>query len=531
MSYNFHKHFPFEKEREIQTRVLDHLSETWEDNNIKLLNLPTGVGKSCIAIAVSHALKGKTIISTPQKILQDQYMKDFGNNLLLNIREMKGRNNFQCITDPNSTCADGPGAIKPEYCPDCPYIDAKKAAEKAKVVIMNFAYYMTTSFNHSFNDRPTLIIDEAHSLPEHIIAFAEFRITDIALQRLFDNKEIRVPELDSLKRYEEWMKDVYDTLSLKCKKIEKLFKDFDIDANDKNTDNKIIREMIRDFERYNSFMSKINRYFESKDYVEWVWSFEEVYSKKNKENAFILKPLTVDRFAKELIFDRHEKIILMSATLLEKKQFCSSLGISQDEAEWIEAESPFPTSNHKFLMHPIGSLNAKEINDTLPKLIPALKLILASHEGQKGIIHCGSFKIANYIRDNLKDKRLLIQESGQANSEIYTLHKELKHDTVIVSPSMAEGIDLIGDLGQFQIIVKLPFMNLGDKWTRIRAERFPDWYLFKCVLQFVQAMGRTQRTAKDKVTTYVLDQSFNFFMKVKGKNMLPTHIKKICGIK
>jgi len=458
-------------------------------------------------------------------------MKDFRSNLFLNIREMKGRNNFQCVTDPNCTCADGPGAIKSEYCPSCPYIDAKKAAEKAKVVIMNFAYYMTTSFNHSFNDRTTLIIDEAHSLPECILDFAELKITDIALQRLFDNKEIKVPELDSLQKYEEWMRDVYDTLDMKCKKIEKLFKDFDIDSHNKNNDNKLIKEMIRDLERYNSFMSKINRYFESRNYVEWVWSFDEIFSKKIKENAFTLKPLTVDKFAKDLIFSRHEKIILMSATLLDKNQYCENIGLSPSEVEWIEADSPFPTKNHKFMCHPIGSLNAKEIDKTLPNLIPVLKLILAAHKGQKGIIHANSFKIANYIRDNIKDNRLLIQESGQANKDIYDLHKELKSDTVIVSPSMTEGIDLIGDLGEFQIIVKLPFMNLGDKWTKIRAERYPSWYLFKMILQFVQALGRTQRTEEDKVTTYVLDQSFNFFIKVKGKHLLPKHVKQIVGIK
>lgn len=528
---DFMRYWPFEKVRESQEILLRKIAENWDRKKFILVQSPTGTGKSGIAIAISQAVKNKCIISTPQKLLQQQYMNDFETNKKVNISEMKGRNNFSC-NQQDSTCADGPGSIKSSLCPECPYMKQKKLAEQTKAVIMNFAYYMTTCYGNSFKEHPTLIVDEAHNLAEQIIAFCEIKITDDMLHKIFDNMNINVPELDSLKKYEEWMKDLHDTAYLKMKKIKKLFDSFDADIESNNFSHAGIKELKIEYDRLDNFCAKINRYLGSKDKVEWIWSFEKSFNKKNEasNNYFLMKPLDIYLFADDLIFSRHEKIILMSATLLDKEQYCKTLGISTKEVEWYDVESTFPTENHQFLCHSVGKLGYSELNTTLPKLIPVIKLILEQHKGQKGIIHTNSFKISSYIKDNLKNSRLLIQESGESNQIIYDEHKVSKKDTVIVSPSMTEGIDLPGDQGEFQIIIKLPFGNLGDNWIKIKSERNPDWYLYKMILTFVQSIGRIQRNEFDKCVTYCLDPSFNFFIKVKGKNMLPNHIKKILGI-
>ena len=72
---NFHESFPFPKQRSIQTEILNKLTETWDKKKFFLIQAPTGVGKSPIAIAIANANEKKCIISTPLKILQDQYVK------------------------------------------------------------------------------------------------------------------------------------------------------------------------------------------------------------------------------------------------------------------------------------------------------------------------------------------------------------------------------------------------------------------------------------------------------------------------
>ncbi len=530
---DFHKTFPFPTERPIQTKVLDNLNNNWDKYKFHLLQLPTGTGKSPIAIAISQALEEKSIISTPQKILQDQYMRDFGKRDDIFIKEVKGRANFQCVTDPDCTCADGPGAINHKSCPDCPYISQKKAAVGSKCAIMNFAYYISTSFGIAFADREVLILDEAHNLPEQIIDFAEIKITDTSLRRLFGNDQVKVPELYSLEEYGDWLRDIWDTLDVRIKAIEKIFKKVGLKLDTKEQQSDTAKQLKKDYDKFVSFAAKIERYFKTSSDVEWIWSFEQIWSKvkgkKKPENAFIMKPLEVSHFAQSIIFDKHEKVVLMSATLLNKERFCKNLGINPQFVNWVEAESPFPEKNHQFLLHSVGSLNQKEIDRTLPKLMPVVEQILRAHKGQKGIIHTNSFKITNFLRENVKNDRLLIQEQGQANAEVYGTHKKAKSDTVLVSPSMAEGIDLIGDLGQFQIIMKLPFLYLGDKWVKTKATRDEEWYGFKMILTLVQAMGRIQRTEQDQCITYCLDPAFNFFVKKKYQKYLPKHIKNIIG--
>jgi len=146
------------------------------------------------------------------------------------------------------------------------------------------------------------------------------------------------------------------------------------------------------------------------------------------------------------------------------------------------------------------------------------------------VVHnCNSFKIADYIKNHIRDNRLLIQEKGMSNTDILKKHKESKKPTIIVSPSMTEGVDLYDDLSRWQIIVKLPFLFLGDKYIRVKSEKYPSWYLYKMVLTFVQAMGRSIRHENDWAITYCTDPSFEFFIRQKAKqeNLLPKHIWKI----
>jgi ATP-dependent DNA helicase DinG len=90
------------------------------------------------------------------------------------------------------------------------------------------------------------------------------------------------------------------------------------------------------------------------------------------------------------------------------------------------------------------------------------------------------------------------------------LHKSSK-DTVIVSPSMHEGVDLKEDLSRFQVILKMPFMSLGSYSIKRRCELYPEWYAYQTVLTLIQSTGRSIRSDTDKATTYILDTNFGWF--------------------
>ena len=103
------------------------------------------------------------------------------------------------------------------------------------------------------------------------------------------------------------------------------------------------------------------------------------------------------------------------------------------------------------------------------------------------------------------------------NDTIVWSHQHSKEPTVLVSSSLAEGVDLKDDLSRFQIIIKLPFANLQD--VRIKKKsKMGDWYLNNMFMKFVQQCGRSTRNIDDFSKTYVLDGSFWYwFHKAKEK--------------
>ena len=74
-----------------------------------------------------------------------------------------------------------------------------------------------------------------------------------------------------------------------------------------------------------------------------------------------------------------------------------------------------------------------------------------------------------FIKENIDDDRLLSHDSKNRN---YILEEHLKGNrpTVLLSPSMEEGVDLKNELSRFQIICKIPYPYLGDKLVKQRMK-------------------------------------------------------------
>ena len=108
---------------------------------------------------------------------------------------------------------------------------------------------------------------------------------------------------------------------------------------------------------------------------------------------------------------------------------------------------------------------------------------------------------------------------GIKNDVLIKKHMESRTPTVLLSPSMSEGISLDDDLARFQIIVKLPFASMAD--PRVKAKmKEGKWYVNQMLKEIMQASGRATRSEEDHSVTYVLDSSFPFFIE-QCKNELP----------
>ena len=96
--------------------------------------------------------------------------------------------------------------------------------------------------------------------------------------------------------------------------------------------------------------------------------------------------------------------------------------------------------------------------------------------------------------------------------------------TVLVSPSMSEGVDLRDDLARFQILLKVPYPSLGDKLVRKRMHKWSWWYPMQTVKTVVQAVGRAIRNEDDHAVTYILDADWRRFYG-QNKELFPAAFK------
>jgi Rad3-related DNA helicase len=122
-----------------------------------------------------------------------------------------------------------------------------------------------------------------------------------------------------------------------------------------------------------------------------------------------------------------------------------------------------------------------------------------------------------FIKDNIgKEHASRLIETGAKldRTEVLETHYQSKKPTVLISPSLHLGVDLKDDLSRFQIIVKVPYPDLTDKRVLEKKKLDPNWYTWNTVLRLVQSYGRSVRSVDDHATTFILDSSISYLLKI-----------------
>jgi hypothetical protein len=65
--------------------------------------------------------------------------------------------------------------------------------------------------------------------------------------------------------------------------------------------------------------------------------------------------------------------------------------------------------------------------------------------------------------------------------------------------SLQLGLDLKDDLSRFQVITKVPYPSLGDRWINEKRRRNEQWYKWQTALKLVQGYGRSVRSLLDAI--------------------------------
>jgi ATP-dependent DNA helicase DinG len=452
----------------------------------------------------------------------------------------------------------------------CEYFDQLNIALMSSHSVLNYSIFLAfLPYSKSLPERGLLVLDEGHLLETEIVKFRGLSISRRRWKRYVGNLDIVDYGYDDIERWIDFLVDtetkllsatgndglaqtlaveraakygykkgkkISSSTSIAGKRIVSASELFDSDdeitkrrisddggsevpAKTRNTlGEELAVDATKDSERLirtiNSILANPRN-----------WVVSEIKKENYHVERVELKPLNVAPYCQP-VFEKGSKNLIMSATILNDKAFCRSVGLNHDEAKFVHVGSDFPLENR-----PIYPLNIEYLNygnlhsvETMSKISRAVDNLMSTHKNDKGIIHTTSYDQLAFIQNNISKenaRRLLVTDPEIQRDEVILQHTSTSKPTVLISPSLHTGLDLKDELSRFQIIAKVPYPNKSDRWTDAKRKADEEWYYWQTALRLVQAYGRSVRSKEDWAKTYVLDSAFGYFIR-KNRTVLPT---------
>lgn len=439
----------------------------------------------------------------------------------------KGARSFECHLKRAQQDDDGK-IVGP---PACPYYAAKFAAARGRIAVMTMAYFLLAStpateprdqwglVKGRFPPRALLVIDEAHAAAELASDFISLTLSPHRLRTEAWRETWAGARADALRVRDEagaaaFLRDVL---------LPELRRDRDLltalvrpsEPGGARPVVQVIEECspvdraraYRDLSALESLILSAELALEDlKAGNPWAVDARPV------EDKLVLEPVVVGPFLRRRLWNRAERVLLTTATVLDPRLFVRELGLDDRSVAYHRVPSTFPPERAPVIDVAVGPLTRKGRAATLPKALARLCEILDA-EKERGIVHCHSYENAAYIRDHVPDGyrgRLVFHEGKDRGDVLDAWLHDGRPDSVLVSVAMTEGLDLHGDLARFAVIWKVPYPDLGDKRVqrRVRMRDGDHWYEMETLKAVIQASGRIVRSETDHGRVYVLDSEF-----------------------
>ncbi|WP_376697090.1 ATP-dependent DNA helicase [Wenzhouxiangella sp. EGI_FJ10305] len=556
--------------------TIDRCLEAGED---LVAEAATGTGKT-LAYLVPVLLRGeRTIISTGTLNLQDQL---FRRDLPLALKALgverkvallKGRANYLClqrlerhISEPElfedvmgelqtvqrwarhtnsgeiSEIDDIPGSSRVwplvtstqdnclgSDCPflsDCHLVHARRQAQEADIVVVNHHLLFAdmalkqTGFGEVLPGAETVVIDEAHQVPETAMRFFSRGLSAWQVRELTrDTLAASAGAAGSLKLLQApttHLRAALDQAVSACVDLPRRgeysalrgcldeFQALARSLNDLARALDPLAERTRDLancaERAVALHDGLHAFLEGKDgYVRW-------FSSRNGRFQLNLTPLDVAAPLTELRERVPASWVMTSATLAVNgrfEHFTRRLGL--ESAEQLVVESPFDYPNQTRLWIPENLPEPRDPSHTEQLLEQALPLLRAA--GGRGFLlftaHRALQRAAQWLRSHT-DFNLLIQEDAPRHV-LLERFRNTPNSLLLGAASFWEGVDVPGQALSVVVIDKLPFAAPDDpvleatlKAVREAGENpFTTVQLPQAVLALKQGAGRLIRQWND----------------------------------
>jgi ATP-dependent DNA helicase DinG len=505
-----------------QIDAVGGIVEAFDDGvKVVVLDAPTGSGKTVIAEIVRRMLETRGVYVCHNKELQAQFAGDFKYSSVL-----YGRANYTPISSSlvSVTCEDCTWTRASQscaFCEDrsrCPYQIARNQAIHSPIPVLNSAYWLTET-NHgkrstfadtrsTFADTGLAILDECDTVESVLMGQVEIYISAHRAEQY----SISPPDkLTKDYAHVDWARRTADTLLPVLQRRE--------DA--KPGDIKGLREL----RWLRNLVQNVSTMVENSD-ERWVYTGGAGSSRRTGENISF-KPVQVARWGEERIWSRDKRFLLMSGTVVSPGMLLSGLGYDGDYRV-VSMVSQFHAKNRQVVVRPVADMTRKgQTDDGKRAVSDAIAEILRFHADDRVLIHTVSYQLAELVSSGIQARPTFTYRNGTERARAISDFKRTGQ-AVLVAPSADRGVDLPGDLCRVQIILKVPYLSLGDKQTSERLYNTPDgkvWYNVQVARSIQQMVGRAVRSRNDWAVTYILDSDFVRWYRAWG-HLFPAWFRK-----
>ncbi len=540
--------FPYGSMRPFQKEVLQEIEAALASSKrFIILEAPVGFGKSAVAAALCRHL-GSAYLLTSTKQLEDQYGADF------DFPKLMGKSNFTCLVPTTSgrhvPCSKGRCEVdwKLPECPHyltfeqfdqhqrglcdkdskcehlkgrrlCPYYDHKWSGLKGEVTVCNYPFFLSEiNYTGDIQRRKLLVCDEAHDLEKMIVGFASFSLKRSTVLRYRvegggEAEDFVIPD-KGVDDPAAWL----DTLVRAKGALEQSFEAW-LEEKDVAEQQDRLAGCRSSIQAINAFVTDLKA-----KPTNWVVNSVRKSIDGSSVEEVVFQPLNVGAYTSS-VFDTADTVLLMSATIFSKGMLCSTLGIPEDVASFISVpDSSFPVENRRLYALNTALLSRASMDSALENIARAVDAIMSRHADERGVIHTTSYHQVNYIMQHVSEPnraRLVTTEGSAERSSLLRTHGSTGA-SVLISPSLYQGVDLKDDLSRFQVVVKVPYPDLSDRRTMVKLQRDRAWYDWQTAQRLVQTYGRSVRSETDHAVTYVLDSNFARFL-AEHRDLFPKY--------
>lgn len=455
--------------------------------------MPTGGGKSVLYEAAAILLGGRSIALTSTKALQKQLTDDFS---VCGLVDMRGAQNYNCPISPNITCADG--KLLGCQANDCGRKAALATALKSSQVVTNYDCYLYAfAEGEGLGVYDTLVLDEGHSAVDQMCGFLEIKLDHSHYNDLYKFLSITPPYRSTMPQWKRW---AFDAAPRVKTRLDDLKADTSTDIDELRQTNSLARLLVKLSEAGDD------------------WLIQEQYGGIN-----LFSPIWPTDFTERYLFRGIKHVLILSATLVPKST--RLLGIADADCLFLDHPYTFDPRRAPVYLFGNAKIDHKSTPETLAEQSGRIDTLIQHRQDRKGIIHSTSYvRQAEIVARSHYSHIMIAPPNSRELPQAILDFLASPPPRVLITPALTTGYDFPLSTCEYQIMVKVPFIDSRPAILKAREQSDPEYLPYLTAQTLVQTCGRAMRGPTDQCENFIMDSHANWFLGTRRRRGKYAHL-------